>query len=96
MLQNLYEFFPIEDLLITKSSKSGSGVLIITVLTSPFPTVDGFKQNFSCEWNCYYCPNEPNQPRSYLRDEPAVLRANQNGFDPVLQVRLSVYFIFLF
>ena len=42
-------------------------------------------QKFSCEWNCYYCPNEPKQPRSYLHDEPSVLRGNQNGFDAVLQ-----------
>uniref|UniRef100_A0A7S2RIL5 tRNA carboxymethyluridine synthase n=1 Tax=Mucochytrium quahogii TaxID=96639 RepID=A0A7S2RIL5_9STRA len=75
----------LEDMLITKKSKSASGILSITVLTSPYPTVDGKKQRFSCEWNCYYCPNQPGQPRSYLRDEPAVLRANQNGFDPVLQ-----------
>ena len=20
-------------------------------------------QRFSCKWNCYYCPNEPGQPR---------------------------------
>ena len=62
------------------------GVLVITVLTSPFPTIGKKKQRFSCQWNCYYCPNEPGQPRSYLRDEPAVRRANQNDFDPVLQV----------
>jgi hypothetical protein len=83
-------------LLIKKSSKSESGVLVITVLTSPYPTytVPSEKeggapkvvtQRFSCQWNCYYCPNEPDQPRSYLHDEPAVLRANQNRFDPVLQ-----------
>ena len=42
-------------------------------------------QAFSCEWDCYYCPNEPGQPRSYLHDEPSVLRANMNQFDPVLQ-----------
>lgn len=35
--------------------------------------------------NCYYCPNEPGQPRSYLHDEPSVLRANRNAFDPVRQ-----------
>ena len=34
---------------------------------------------------CYYCPNQPGQPRSYLHDEPAVMRANNNGFDPVMQ-----------
>ena len=72
-------------LLVKKSSKSQSGVLVITVLTSPYPVVDGKVQRFSCAWNCYYCPNEPGQPRSYLHDEPAVKRANENRFDPVLQ-----------
>ena len=72
-------------LLVKKAAKSQSGVLVITVLTSPYPVVNGKAQKFSCEWNCYYCPNEPGQPRSYLHDEPLVLRANQNGFDPVLQ-----------
>ena len=72
--------------LVKKAQKSQSGVLVITVLTSPYPQVEGEKpQRFSCKWNCYYCPNEPGQPRSYLHDEPAVLRANQNAFDPVLQ-----------
>ncbi|KAJ8601189.1 hypothetical protein CTAYLR_003217 [Chrysophaeum taylorii] len=76
----------LEEVLTTKASKSMSGVLVVTVLTSPYPSVNGGKpQRFTCKWNCYYCPNEPGQPRSYLRDEPAVLRANQNRFDPVLQ-----------
>ena len=55
-------------LLVKKAAKSLSGVLVVTVLTSPFP----HGQKFSCEWNCYYCPNEPGQPRSYLHDEPSV------------------------
>ncbi len=77
--------------LVKKSGKSESGVLVITVLTSPYPTFtdpstgERITQSFSCEWDCYYCPNEPDQPRSYLHDEPSVLRANQNSFDPVLQ-----------
>ncbi|RLN69326.1 hypothetical protein BBJ29_000233 [Phytophthora kernoviae] len=75
----------LEKLLIKKAQKSQSGVLVVTVLTSPYPTVGGKKQRFSCQWNCYYCPNEPDQPRSYLHDEPSVLRANRNDFDPVLQ-----------
>lgn len=58
-------------------SRNMSGVTVITVLTSPFP--DG--QSFSCKHNCYYCPNEPGQPRSYLSKEPAVARANRNKFD---------------
>jgi histone acetyltransferase (RNA polymerase elongator complex component) len=72
-------------LMIKKASKSLSGVLVVTVLTSPYPEVDGKQQKFSCEWDCFYCPNEPGQPRSYLHDEPSVLRANRNKFDPVLQ-----------
>ncbi len=71
--------------IVKKPMKSQSGVLVITVLTSPYPIVNGKKQRFSCQWNCYYCPNEPGQPRSYLHDEPSVLRANQNSFDPILQ-----------
>eukprot|EP00941_MAST-03F_sp_MAST-3F-sp1_P004214 g4214.t1 len=74
------------ELLVRKKSKSGSGVLVITVLTSPHPGVrGGKKQRFSCQWNCHYCPAEPGQPRSYLHDEPAVLRANRDQFCPILQ-----------
>jgi histone acetyltransferase (RNA polymerase elongator complex component) len=40
---------------------------------------------FSCPADCFYCPDEPGQPRSYLSTEPAVARANQNDFDPVRQ-----------
>ncbi|KAF8821194.1 elongator complex protein ELP3 [Cardiosporidium cionae] len=64
-------------LLRKKAVRSNSGVLVITVLTSP--------GQFSCPKDCHYCPNEPGQPRSYLSTEPAVLRANQNDWDPVRQ-----------
>jgi len=81
----------LQQLLVKKSSKSQSGVLVITVLTSPYPEFtkpggERVKQAFSCAWNCYYCPSEPDQPKSYLHDEPAVKRANENHFDPVMQV----------
>eukprot|EP00308_Calcidiscus_leptoporus_P021320 CAMPEP_0119361664 /NCGR_PEP_ID=MMETSP1334-20130426/8920_1 /TAXON_ID=127549 /ORGANISM="Calcidiscus leptoporus, Strain RCC1130" /LENGTH=662 /DNA_ID=CAMNT_0007376737 /DNA_START=32 /DNA_END=2020 /DNA_ORIENTATION=+ len=76
----------LQRLLVKKSSKSQSGVLVITVLTSPYPRFGNQVQRFSCAWNCYYCPSEPDQPKSYLHDEPAVKRANENGFDPVLQL----------
>ena len=101
---------PLQRLLVKKAAKSLSGVLVITVLTSPYPTVypedededdqscsssssgggggsssSGVTQKFSCEWDCHYCPNEPGQPRSYLHDEPSVLRANRNDFDAVRQ-----------
>ena len=77
--------FMLPKLLVKKAQKSQSGVLVVTVVTSPYPTFGGKKQRFSCQWNCYYCPNEPDQPRSYLHDEPSVLRANRNDFDAVKQ-----------
>ena len=42
---------------------------------------------FSCEYDCDFCPKEPGMPRSYLKNEPAVLRAFQNKFDCVDQLR---------
>jgi ELP3 family radical SAM enzyme/protein acetyltransferase len=55
-----------------KPVRSWSGVVVVTVVTSP--------GKFSCPNDCHYCPNEPGQPRSYLSNEPAVARANQNNF----------------
>ena len=40
--------------LVKKGGKSTSGVLVITVLTSPYPAVEGGRpQRFSCQWNWY-------------------------------------------
>jgi ELP3 family radical SAM enzyme/protein acetyltransferase len=75
----------LEDYLISKAPRSQSGVLVVTVFTSPYPEVNGVRQAFSCQWNCYYCPNEPNQPRSYLLNEPGVRRANRLEFDATKQ-----------
>jgi len=71
-------------LLCVKPSRGISGITSITLVMSPFPN----GQTFSCKHDCYYCPNEPAhsdnnfqaQPRSYLYNEPAVRRANQNKF----------------
>lgn len=74
-----------------KKGKSLSGVLVITVFTSPFPTyhdVGGnlHVQSFTCRNDCHYCPNQPNMPRSYLELEPGVLRASRNNFDTCEQI----------
>ena len=70
----------LEILLTRKIGKSLSGIISITVLTAPNFTTDNGSKAFSCKFNCYMCPNEPEQPRSYLHDEPGVLRANKNNF----------------
>lgn len=162
----------LEKLMIKKLVRGTSGVEVVTVLTSPFPswTENGKEkiQKFSCGQNCGYCPKEKQvdlnciilnidveekaskitlksdnptdevrvvtfltlennekvycfkqsnfnnetrtfdviilnkytknikvgdnciatkieQPRSYISTEPAVMRANRNNFDPILQ-----------
>jgi len=79
----------LENALITSRCRGISGVSVITIFLSPYPN----GQQFTCKWNCSYCPNEPGQPRSYLFGEPGVLRANQNGFDCVKQMlaRIKAY-----
>jgi len=67
----------IENLLITKKMRSLSGVSVITVLTKPYP----------CPGKCIYCPIEEDVPKSYLSDEPAVMRAILNKYDASLQVK---------
>lgn len=155
------------DYTLKRKCRSGSGVTVITILTSPLPEYtnsegEKVKQSFSCGKSCAYCPNEPEirltltvedihekqikvrtkddihlirlltfvvkdgknysvekcshfkddnfiitfdefidnvfekgnivtgvkieQPRSYLSTEPAVLRANRNHFNPILQI----------
>lgn len=75
------------DALRIKRGRSISGVLVITVFTSAIPTYTDPKtgetktQDFSCAYDCAYCPKQNGQPRSYLALEPGVLRANRAKFD---------------
>jgi histone acetyltransferase (RNA polymerase elongator complex component) len=74
-----------------KAVKSHSGITSITVFTAPYPEYtnelgEKIKQPFSCEFNCSFCPSQPDQPKSYLLLEPAVLRANKQKFDCVGQM----------
>jgi len=76
----------VENGLLAKAVRSASGVLPITVFTSPYPsftdsTGKRVTQSFSCKHNCHYCPNEPDLPRSYLSDEPGVARGKRHRFD---------------
>lgn len=64
------------DALRMKPRRSASGVATITVITKPWP----------CGSDCLYCPNDVRMPKSYLHREPACERAEQNFFDPYLQV----------
>ena len=77
----------LEDLFVTKNMRSQSGVLVISVIMPP--------DNFSCSYNCHYCPNDPKYSRSYYRGEPTVQRGERNNFDAYKQFydRAMSYFI---
>jgi ELP3 family radical SAM enzyme/protein acetyltransferase len=82
-LENTKRDVLLEQSLRLKSIRSASGVLVFTVLMSATP----HGQNFTCAYNCSFCPNEPGTARSYLRDEPAVRRGFTLNWDITLQIR---------
>lgn len=55
--------------------RSQSGIASITVITKQYP----------CPGKCIFCPTEPAMPKSYLSNEPAVMRAILNNFDSYKQ-----------
>jgi len=82
------ELWPKNDVLLTtlinKSVRSESGIVNVSVSLPP--------DQFSCKYNCHFCPNEPGMPRSYLSNEDVFKRVAEVGFDTVKQVynRLDV------
>ncbi|MFA6537171.1 MAG: tRNA uridine(34) 5-carboxymethylaminomethyl modification radical SAM/GNAT enzyme Elp3, partial [Patescibacteria group bacterium] len=66
----------LEHVLIKRKIRTLSGVAPVAVLTKPFP----------CPGKCLFCPTEKTMPKSYLSNEPAVMRAIANNFDPFRQV----------
>jgi len=54
-----------------------SGIANITLLT----------KGMGCPGQCIYCPTEKGMPKSYLSNEPAMMRAVQNQFDAYKQVK---------
>lgn len=56
--------------------RSQSGIATVTVITEPY----------ACPGRCIYCPTEQRAPKSYLTNEPAVMRALRHNYDPYRQV----------
>ena len=67
----------LEKILKTRGIRTESGVAVIAVLTKSYP----------CPGKCIYCPTEKDMPKSYLSNEPAVMRAISAKFNPYLQVQ---------
>jgi elongator complex protein 3 len=70
----------LHNLLKKRGVRTLSGVAPIAVLTKPYP----------CPGNCAYCPNENEMPKSYLSNEPAVMRAILCKFNPYKQVQMRL------
>lgn len=68
---------PLEKILLSRAVRTQSGVAVIAVLTKSYP----------CPGKCIYCPSEKDMPKSYLSNEPAVMRAIDADFDPYRQVQ---------
>jgi len=66
-----------EKALISRKIRTQSGVAVVAVLTKAYP----------CPGKCIYCPTEKDMPKSYLSDEPAVMRAIHSKFNPYHQVQ---------
>ena len=67
----------VEQILTLNGIRSESGIATVTVITEPY----------ACPGRCVYCPTEARAPKSYLTNEPAVMRALRHDYDPYEQVR---------
>jgi elongator complex protein 3 len=70
----------LENLLKTRPVRSLSGIVNVSVLTKPYP----------CPGECIYCPVQKGVPKSYLDNEPAVMRAILNKYNPFQQAKTRV------
>src|SRR2546422_810960 len=77
------ELIRLKPLLIGKQVRSASGVTTVAVMPKPYACPHG---------KCTYCPGGPEVgvPRAYTGQEPAVMRALENEYDPYLQVQSRV------
>ena len=67
----------LEKILISRKIRTQSGVAVVAVLT----------KSYLCPGQCLYCPTEKDMPKSYLSNEPAVMRAISAQFNPYRQVQ---------
>ena len=88
LLQGLitkYDYETLLGLTLGKKSRTASGIVQVTVVTSP--------GDFSCAFDCYFCPKQEGMPRSYPKEGPSMRRAAAWGFNSVKQIqgRISSY-----
>jgi len=82
---SMNEYYLLLNMTLGKKSRTQSGIMQVTVVTSP--------GDFSCAYDCYFCPKQEGMPRSYPKEGPSMRRASAWGFDTVKQIqgRISSY-----
>jgi len=60
--------------------RTQSGIASLAVLTKPY----------RCPGNCLFCPTQEDVPKSYINNEPAVMRAILAHYDPIEQVKIRL------
>ena len=67
--------------------RSLSGILEIAIMMAGSweGSEEGTTESFSCKYDCYYCPDQPGMPRSYVAEGPSARRALQWNFETVGQ-----------
>ncbi len=68
------------EILRKRRIRTSSGIAAVAVLTKPYP----------CPGKCIYCPSQKNVPKSYIDNEPAVMRAILADYDPVKQINIRL------
>lgn len=66
----------VEKIFRKRGIRNQSWIAVISLLT----------KFWGCPGKCIFCPNFEWLPRSYIPDEPAVMRAQMNDFDPIKQI----------
>lgn len=67
----------LEQILKRRTIRTASGIACVTVMT----------KQYRCPGRCVFCPQVASMPKSYLPDQPAMMRAIRNKFDPYHQVK---------
>lgn len=68
----------LEKALKINNTRSASGILSVSLM------LDG-REMTSCKYNCYYCPNEPGQARSYLSNEGVPMLGASENYNTIYQ-----------
>ena len=91
------QYYILMSFLTSKKMRSLSGILEIAIMMAGSweGSEEGTTESFSCKYDCYYCPDQPGMPRSYVAEGPSARRALQWNFETVGQFheRASVYAI---